>query len=154
MEHFRSVLSQDVSLPRKKCQVNFRGNLKKFVKDDGGSTTAEFVLWVPVFMLFLILTADVSMALFRYSNIYYVSRLTARQVAIRQWTIAEAISYATERTSFSGVKPIISVSSSEDFKAVNVFIEVPINTIGIYPTLTIGKDIKLVATASENFERM
>jgi len=154
MDHFRNTLSQCVSSPPKKCQLNFPGNLSNFIKDEGGSTTAEFVLWVPVFMLFFILTADVSMALFRYSNVYYVARHTARQVAIRQWTIPEAISYATERATYSGVKPIISVRPSDDFQAVNVFIEVPINTVGIYPTLTIGKDIKLVATATENIEWM
>lgn len=154
MDHFRNALSQGVSSPTRKRQANFPGNLSKFIEDEGGSTTAEFVLWVPVFMLFLILTADVSMALFRYSNIYYVSRHTARQVAIQQWSISEAITKATARTTFSGVEPNISIRPSDDFRSVIVAIEVPVNTIGVYPAMTISKDTKLVAIATENFERM
>ena len=154
MDHFRNVSPRGVCSPPKKYQTKFLGKFKKFIKDDAGSTTAEFVLWVPVFMLFLILTADVSLALYRYSNIYYVARHTARQVAVRQWSFSEAITKATARTTFSGVKPIISVRPSDDFKAVIVVIEVPVNTIGVYPNITISKDTKLVAIATENIERM
>lgn len=154
MVHFRSVSPKCVRSQQKKYQTKYLGNFKQFIKDESGSTTAEFVLWVPIFMLILILTADVSMALFRYSNVYYVARHTARQVAIKQWSITEAVSYATERTTFSGVKPKISVLPVNEYKAINVIIEVPVNTIGIYPTLTIGKDIKLGATATEYYERM
>lgn len=154
MGHFLNDLSQDVCSSPTKNQINSLGKLKNFTKDERGATTVEFVLWVPVFMLLLILTVDVSLAMYRYSNIYYVARLTARQVAVRQWSISEAIMNATAKTKFSGEEPIVSVLPSDDFSKVYVIIEVPINTVGIFSTSTISKDIKLVATASENIERM
>lgn len=154
MDHFLNDLSQGVCSSPTRNQINSLGKLKNFIKDEGGSTTVEFVLWVPVFMLFLILTVDVSLAMYRYSNIYYVARLTARQVAVRQWSISEAIINATAKATFSGEAPIVSVRPSDDFRQVNVVIEVPINTVGIFSTATISRDIKLVATATENVERM
>ena len=154
MDRFQNDLSQGVCSSPTKNQINSLGKLKNFMKDERGATTVEFVLWVPVFMLFLILTVDVSLAMYRYSNIYYVARLTARQVAVRQWSISEAIINATAKATFSGEEPIVSVRPSADFSKVSVVIEVPINTVGIYTTLTISKDIKLVATASESIERM
>lgn len=153
MDHFLNDLSQGVCSSPTKNQINSLGKLKNFMKDEGGATTVEFVLWVPVFMLLLILTVDVSLAMYRYSNIYYVSRHTARQVAVRQWSISEAIMNATAKATFSGEAPMVSVLPSDDFSKVYVIIEVPINTVGIFSTSTISKDIKLVATAAENIER-
>ena len=153
MDYFLNDMWRSAYSAPTKNQINSLGKLKNFMKDEGGSTTVEFVLWVPVFMLLLILTVDVSLAMYRYSNIYYVARLTARQVAVRQWSISEAIINATAKATFSGEAPIVSVLPSDDFSKVYVIIEVPINTVGIFSTSTISKDIKLVATASENIER-
>lgn len=60
---------------------------------------------------------------------------------------------ATAKATFSGEAPMVSVLPSDDFSKVYVIIEVPINTVGIFSTSTISKDIKLVATAAENIER-
>lgn len=152
MDYFLNDFSRSAHFALTKSQIILSEKLKCFFEDECGNTTVEFVLWVPVFMLILILTADVSLSLYRYSNIYYVARNTARQVAIHRWSLSEAVAKATEKTTFSSNQPIVSINPSDDFSRVNVVIEVPINTVGVFGTLSLDKDIKLVATSSANFE--
>ena len=56
--------------------------LRRFLTDEHGSATVEFVLWVPWFALLLMLTVDVSMFYLSQTRMQNVSRDAARRLSI------------------------------------------------------------------------
>lgn len=60
------------------------GPLDRFLRRDesGGTTTIEFVLWLPIFVLILSLIVDVSFLFLRQAIMYDVASDTARRYAV------------------------------------------------------------------------
>ncbi|SFB79256.1 TadE/TadG family type IV pilus assembly protein [Tropicimonas isoalkanivorans] len=52
-----------------------------FQKDEDGSVTIEFVLWVPFFAIFLLFAVDATLVFMRQSQMWQISRETARIVS-------------------------------------------------------------------------
>jgi Flp pilus assembly protein TadG len=46
----------------------------RFLRDERGSATIEFVLWVPVFMILLVATTDASILYLHHTEMWNVSR--------------------------------------------------------------------------------
>jgi len=141
---------------------NFSARLKQLIRnfgDESGATTVEFVLWVPVFMLILMLTVDVSLLFLRQSNLWQVARDTARQVSIGQLTAAEADTYATNKGSFGGDVPDVTVNVDVPLQSVRVDISVPMSNVGVFgifkvggKVITIGGTGNLVASVTHRLE--
>ncbi len=137
----------------------FRGKLRSFRAEEGAGVTVEFVLWVPVFLIILALTVDVSMMFLRQANIWYVARDTARQMSIHRLDSTVVVSdgyteaelYARDRASFAGDVPTVDayVTSLGD---VFVQIEVPIETVGVFGVLQIGAGSNLKAAVTQRLE--
>ena len=138
---------------------SFRGKLRSFRTDDGAGVTVEFVLWVPIFLIILAITVDVSLLFLRQANIWYVARDTARQISIHHLDTEvedtdgnnEAERYAMERANFTGDTPTVDafVTFNRD---VYVEIEVPIEQVGIFGVLQIGSGSNLKATVAQRLE--
>jgi Flp pilus assembly protein TadG len=73
---------------------DFGRTLRRFLVEDTGSTTVEFVLMVPLFTAFLLLAVDASMLLLRQTTLMNVARDTARAVSRYAMTAAEGQAYA------------------------------------------------------------
>jgi Flp pilus assembly protein TadG len=63
---------------------------RKFLSDECGSATIEFVLWVPVFVVILVATTDATMLYLQQTEMWNVSRDVARRVAVGDITEADA----------------------------------------------------------------
>lgn len=129
---------------------SFSTKLRKLIRefnDESGATTVEFVLWVPVFMLILMLTVDVSLLFLRQSNLWQVARDTARQVSIRQLTQIEADTYATQNATFGGDVPDVTVNVDNAAQTVNVQISVPMANVGVFGVFKVGGKVITIGGA-------
>ncbi len=141
---------------------NFTARLKQLIRnfgDESGATTVEFVLWVPVFMLILMLTVDVSLLFLRQSNLWQVARDTARQVSIGQKDEITGHTYATNNGTFGGDTPDVNITVDETYRWVRVDISVPMSNVGVFgifkvggKVITIGGTGDLVASVTHRLE--
>jgi len=131
------------------------GRVKQQVKrfaDDTGAVTVEFVLWVPVFLLILAVTVDVSLLFLRQSNLTQVARDTARQVAIHQLTTrTAAVNYAQSAGTFAGAQPVATVNLDAATSLVTVNLAIPVSQVSIFGVLSIGGSL-LQASATARME--
>jgi len=66
----------------------------RFLRDECGSATIEFVLWVPVFVVLLIATTDATILYLSHTEMWNVSRDIARRLAVGDITEAQAVEEA------------------------------------------------------------
>jgi Flp pilus assembly protein TadG len=77
--------------------VQYRKNIhwprvSQFLRDEHGSATIEFVLWVPIFVVILVAATDATVLYLHHTEMWNVSRDVARRVAVGDMTEAEAVS--------------------------------------------------------------
>ncbi len=73
-------------------------NVFTFLRDESGSETIQFVLFVPLFAFLLVIVTDASFLYLTHSEMWAVARDTARRMAAGQLTSEqEAVDYATGR---------------------------------------------------------
>lgn len=68
----------------------------RFLRDERGTATMEFVVWFVPFMILLAMTVDASMLYLTHTEMWNVSRDIARRLSIGDMTEAEAVDYARE----------------------------------------------------------
>ncbi len=62
----------------------------QFLRDERGSATIEFVLWVPVFVIILVAATDATVLYLHHTEMWNVSRDVARRVAVGDMSEADA----------------------------------------------------------------
>ena len=71
--------------------------MKRFLTDDKGAVTIEFVTLVPMFVLMLMFFTDASILYLTHSDMFNTARDIARRMSTEQiTTVAEAQAYAVE----------------------------------------------------------
>ena len=71
--------------------------LRKFLlRDNSGSSTIEFCLWLPVFVLTLSLIVDASMLFFKQTTMWRVASDTSRQIATNSILPTDAEAYVRQ----------------------------------------------------------
>ncbi len=79
---------------------NFRWpGVAQFLRDEHGSATIEFVLWVPIFVVILVAATDATVLYLHHTEMWNVSRDVARRVAVGDMSEADAYD-AVERDMF------------------------------------------------------
>ena len=97
----------------------------RFVKDETGAVTVEFVLWVPVFVLILAITVDASVLFLTQSNLWSIARDTTRIMATgRLLDGTAAADYARGRMSTWGADA--EINKIIDLDEVTLTIRIPI----------------------------
>lgn len=91
--------------------------IKAFLRQEGGSATIEFVLWLPIVMAILLLVVDSSMLFMSRSHAMRVLQDTNRLYSVGQFTgtaaerITKAQNYALSR--LRGLSPSATVTTTE-----------------------------------------
>lgn len=67
--------------------------VRRFLCDERGSATIEFVLWVPVFAVILVAAIDATILYLHHTEMWNVSRDVARRVAVGDITEDDAPEY-------------------------------------------------------------
>ena len=57
------------------------GKISAFLRDERGSYTIEFCLWIPMFLVFLAATVDASLLYLTHNNMWNAARDTARRAS-------------------------------------------------------------------------
>ena len=65
--------------------------VSQFLRDEHGSATIEFVLWVPIFVVILVAATDATILYLHHTEMWNVSRDVARRVAVGDMTEADAV---------------------------------------------------------------
>lgn len=97
-----------------------RKSFKTFLSDDGGSSTVEFVILVPLFTMVLLLVADASLLFLRHTSLMNISRDTARIVARHAMTAADAKIYAEKTAKTPGSPATADVTIQDGFVTVRI----------------------------------
>ena len=65
--------------------------VSQFLRDERGSATIEFVLWVPVFVVILVAATDATVLYLHHTEMWNVSRDVARRVAVGDLSETDAV---------------------------------------------------------------
>lgn len=109
-------------------------DLGSFRRDEEGSVTIEFVLWVPLLLAFLLFATDVTLAFMRQSHAWQVSRETARIVSRYGMDEAAAEAYALENGTMGSSIPAVDVTIG----AMDVIVTMSLPTSSLTPFNTLG----------------
>lgn len=82
----------------------------RFVRDEDGSVTIEFVLWLPVVFAMLLIAVDATFAFIGMGNMWQTARETARVVSRYGMTEAEAETWAAQQASYTTIAPTVDVA--------------------------------------------
>lgn len=101
----------------------------RFLRDEGGAVTVDFVIWFIPFMFLLAMTVDATMLYLTHSEMWNVSRDIARRLAIGDMTESEAVDYAREELFLYGnaytlateVTADVTVIIATDFQDASLF---------------------------------
>lgn len=102
--------------------------IRQFVHDPNGSATVEFVLWLPVFFLVLMLTVDSSRFLFSQTNMWRAASDTTRMLAVGALSSSTAPAYAQ---GYALAGETYAVTVTNDGTKVSTTISVPISDISV-----------------------
>lgn len=114
--------------------MSCRHVLRRFRKDETASATIEFVLWLPLLTSLFLIATDATVAFMRHSQMWQVSRDTARIVSRYGMTESAAINYARQNASFGDTVPVVRVEASGT--EVVVAIETPTEAMTVFGTLS------------------
>jgi Flp pilus assembly protein TadG len=74
------------------CRDKFKWlRVSQFLRDEHGSATIEFVLWVPIFVILLVATTDATILYLHHTEMWNVSRDVARRVSVGDLSEADAV---------------------------------------------------------------
>jgi Flp pilus assembly protein TadG len=109
-------------------------DLRSFRRDERGSTTIEFVLWVPLLLTLLLFATDVTLAFMRQSQVWQVSRETARIVSRHGMDAIAAEAYAREIGTMGSSIPEVEVA----FDGSDVVVTMSLASSSLTPFNTLG----------------
>lgn len=117
-----------------------------FLSDDRGSVTIEFVLWVPVFAVIMMLASDASFMYLTMTRMENAARDAARRVSMGQLDTATVSNYVASGLD-SGPYSVSAECSTIDYACVQI--QRPVDSIVSFRVLTallgtsIGAEMKM-----------
>jgi Flp pilus assembly protein TadG len=91
------------------------GLLRRLVRSRAGTVTVEFVIWMPVFVFILALTADACKLYLTQADMFNVARDTARRMSTGQLvTTADAEAYASDKLLYSSLGYTFNITKDTD----------------------------------------
>ncbi len=105
------------------------------VNDEEGGVTVEFVIWLPVFLLVMMLTVDVSMVFLAQSRMWDVARDAARRMSLGLMDETEAEAFAGDGARFksSAIPTVDATVGSTEVSIVITIQGQDVNLFGVFP---------------------
>lgn len=123
---------------------------QSFRKDETGSTTVEFVLWIPFIFAFVLIAADATLAFMRQSQMWQVSRETARIVSRHGMNETTAEAFASLQATIGTTAPDVDVSfASGD---VTVSIAMPMEVMAPFGILAFVTSDTMITRVTHTME--
>ncbi len=114
--------------------------LKRLRQDESGSITVESVLWIPIYLLFFVLIADVSLMFHSQAQAQRIVHDANRQASKGDLTAANQVEAAV-RARLNDYSPNATISSAFGASTVATTVMMPVTdvaAIGILGVLTRG----------------
>ena len=89
--------------------MSYNDFVRRFRDDQEGSSSIEFLFWVPVMVMFLTMVTDATLLMHEQQNLYNAARDASRQVALGQKTSDEAEEALIERFEFEELTPEVLI---------------------------------------------
>lgn len=130
--------------------------IKAFLRQEGGSATIEFVLWLPIVMAILLLVVDSSMLFLSRSHAMRVLQDTNRLYSVGQFTgtaaerITKAQNYALSR--LRGLSPSAAVTTTVNNGVVRTRATMETREIAAVGFLGMMIDTEMVVAAEHRVE--
>jgi len=130
--------------------------LLRFLQNEDGTSTIEFVLWLPLVLLILLLITDSSMLFMSRSHAIRVLQDTNRLYSVGQFTgdaaerITKAQAYALSR--LAGLSPSATVTTSETNRVVRTTATMQTREIAPIGFLGVMMDGQIVVVAEHRVE--
>ncbi len=96
--------------------------IRRFIRDQRGTATIEFVLWVPMYILVLVAATDASILYLTHTEMWNAARDTARRMSVGALTAADAPDRAREKLLLSGRTYTVAASDAGP-----VMVEISVN---------------------------
>lgn len=132
------------------------GRFKDFLRQEGGSSTIEFVLWVPLVVAILLLIVDSSMLFMSRTHAMRVLQDTNRLYSVGQFTgdsderITKAQDYALNR--LRGLSPSATVTTAESQRVVRTQATLETSEIAQIGFLGLMIDTTMLVSAEHRVE--
>ncbi len=97
-------------------------SLDRFIRDQTGTATIEFVLWVPVYVILLVAVTDASILYLTHSEMWSTARDSARLISVGAMVAADAPDRAREKLLLSGRAYTVAASDAGP-----VIVEISVN---------------------------
>lgn len=130
--------------------------IKAFLRQEGGSATIEFVLWLPIVMAVLLLVVDSSMLFLSRSHAMRVLQDTNRLYSVGQFTgtaaerVTKAQNYALSR--LRGLSPSATATTTETNRVVRTSATMSTKEIAAIGFLGMMIDTTMVVSAEHRVE--
>ena len=105
--------------------------VSRFLRDEHGSATIEFVLWVPIFVVILVAATDATVLYLHHTEMWNVSRDVARRVAVGDMTEADAAT-AVENEMFLYSRAYTVATSNPTDLDVQIMIQTQISDASVF----------------------
>ena len=105
--------------------------VSRFLRDEHGSATIEFVLWVPIFVVILVAATDATVLYLHHTEMWNVSRDVARRVAVGDMTEADAYT-AVENEMFLYSRAYTVATSNPTDLDVQIMIQTQISDASVF----------------------
>ena len=97
-------------------------SLRRFIRDERGTASLEFVLWVPLYVILLLAVTDASILYLTHTEMWNAARDTARRISVGALTAADAPNRAKEKLLLSGRTYTVAASDAGP-----VIVEISVN---------------------------
>jgi Flp pilus assembly protein TadG len=110
-------------------------NRRAFLRDQSGGVTVEFVIWLPAFLLVLMLAVDVSLVFLAQSRLWSVAGDTARRMSIGTLGETAAEAFAASAATFrDGRQPEVEAEVSPSEVSVRLSLDSgAVSLFGVFP---------------------
>ncbi len=96
--------------------------LRRFIRDQTGTATIEFVLWVPLYVILLVAVTDASILYLTHTEMWNAARDSARRISVGAMAAADAPDRAREKLLLSGRSYTVAASDAGP-----VMVEISVN---------------------------
>ena len=128
------------------CRNNFRWpGASQFLRDERGTLTIESMLWLPVFVVILVIAIDATVLYLHHTEMWNVARDVARRVAIGDITEAEAAAAVQNEMFLYGDAYSVATSNPAD-PDVQIVIQTPMSDASVFGAWRLLMDRNLTAT--------
>jgi len=105
--------------------------VSQFLRDERGSATIEFVLWVPIFVVVLVAATDATVLYLHHTEMWNVSRDVARRVAVGDMNESDAVTVVQNEMFLYSRAYTVSTSNPADLD-VQIMIQTSIADASVF----------------------